>query len=106
MSQQQTLRELFAKHNQGHVFQFYEQLNTTEQEEFLQQLKEIPIENLHDIFQQSMLQLQQTQSHESILPPAPQDIDKLSTLSSEEQVLLNNFFVHHFVTSFLAAKVI
>jgi UDP-N-acetylglucosamine/UDP-N-acetylgalactosamine diphosphorylase len=47
------LEELYAKAGQRHVFDHYDQLSSKEQEELLDQLREVPIDKINALFRQA-----------------------------------------------------
>jgi UDP-N-acetylglucosamine/UDP-N-acetylgalactosamine diphosphorylase len=76
-------KALFEKHNQAHVFKFWDELNQEQQKGLLDQLDEINVALIDDIFAQST----KTQSgiDPSIQPPADEDVKVLNKDFTKEQ---------------------
>ena len=88
MSSAAEVKALFEKHNQGHVFKYWDTLSQQAQEALLAQTREFNVALLKDIFETSM---KAPEVDESLKPPADADVKNLADMSQQEQVRV--FFI-------------
>ncbi|KAI9311429.1 nucleotide-diphospho-sugar transferase [Dichotomocladium elegans] len=71
----QALKERYDRANQGHLFQFFDDLSVEEQQELFQQLSSLDVDRVNQIYQKAIAGAEASaQNQEAAVEPLPEDV--------------------------------